>query len=1100
MATTAPPTGAFCYIETATNGARNRNQVMPVADFQPSADAVDCYATICRFTDDLLTYLETNRNAKGKPSVLGYPGPALLDRIVWDFDHEEDPNQALTDARRFAQNFCSAYDVPASALRFYFSGSKGFHIEAPVTLFGGLPPLTDLRAIKTLALEIGADAPTLDPTLYEKLRLYRQPNTRHGKTGLYKIPLTRKEFSSLSLNQIRELAIAPREIDTTPDDEWEARPELIALRDTALRAADTASTNGRATSNGSASNGTYRTLTPVQAKRVVAIVAPYWSEGQRHELALLLAGYLAKAYISERTTLAIIEQLSNADEETGDRAKAVHSTYERVANGQETRGFQGLRELLTPGALHALECLVNTAKVRITIGGRLYQRGDGSESGADTEADPENNTADADDADQETEQYSDPEDEPDESDEDEDDMTPIDRLRQRAETAPQEFIRDTLADAEAVGALALAARDDRAAYEGLMLWLRDIGVKAGDIQRLERTIADAVKRTKPKFRVVGPDEEAVGRRVKDALPSAPVTDAAVVPLGYQLTPSGVVEEHLTDDGDTKRVAVASTPLVVTGRLIDINDNKESLRLAWQRDGRWREHTSSRVVTANARDLVGLADIGFPVTSRNAGDLVGYVAAYEAANLTHLPRARVSNQMGWQGPDGELGFLWGRTLIRPSGDDAGDIDIENVPPEDWREDWVAFHGADAGDAQIADAFGQEGTFEGWVQAAQIASAYPRVALALYGSLATAILEILGAPNFVIDWPFVTSTGKTTTLRVGASCWGNPNEQAAASLVGTWDATRVYIERLSTVLNGLPLFLDDTKRAKNPKLVGQVVYDVVSGRGRGRGSPRGMRRSGSWATVLLSTGESPATSFTEDGGTRARVLTLWGPPFGKADASTAPVVQGIDLGVRSNYGHAGPRFVRYLVSHRDEWDAWRNEYRRTQTAYAEKAGGNPVGGRLAAYFAVLDMAALLAHDALQLPWDYRDPVEGLWSDLLHEATEADRAAAALTMVLSWAQANQHTFDGRLPIDPPLQAVSGRWDRDDEWKLLAFFPHKLKTILSDGGFDADAIVRTWHDRGWLETDANEPKRHTKRMRIQGSNARAICIHRSAIEEVAG
>ncbi|MDP9357265.1 MAG: hypothetical protein M3R02_18655, partial [Chloroflexota bacterium] len=281
MDTTAPPTGAFCYIETATNGARNRNQVMPIADFQPYTDAVDCYATICRFTDDLITYLETNRNAKGKPSVLGYPGPALLDRIVWDFDHEEDPNQALTDARRFAQNFCSAYDVPASALRFYFSGSKGFHIEAPVTLFGGLPPLTDLRAIKTLALEIGADAPTLDPKIYEKLRLYRQPNTRHGKTRLYKIPLTRKEFSSLSLDQIRELAIAPREIDTTPDDEWEARPELIALRDAALRAADAASTNGRATSNGSASNGTYRTLTPVQAKRVVAIVAPYWSEGQR---------------------------------------------------------------------------------------------------------------------------------------------------------------------------------------------------------------------------------------------------------------------------------------------------------------------------------------------------------------------------------------------------------------------------------------------------------------------------------------------------------------------------------------------------------------------------------------------------------------------------------------------------------------------------------------------------------------------------------------------------------------------------------------------------------------------------------------------------
>ncbi len=1081
--------GGFIYQDTAIGGPERRNRPMRAEEFRPASDTTDAYATYLRYTDDVVTYVATNRNRKGEPSITGYAGPALAPFLPTDFDSAKNLDLALTDARIFVRRFCERFDVPPAALRCFFSGAKGFSIEIPGSLFAGLGPApapTLAVRLKALALVLAEGLTTLDSTIYDPVRLWRVPNTVNGKSGFHKIPLTVHELLTLDTEEIRQLAVAARDIEHVPDDEWEAQADLVALwQETADRPQPrrTAKRHDTAT----------RRLTDGQATAIVTAVSPSWTLGQKHDLALCLAGFLASSGVGEEQTVAIIERLAASDERPDDRINSALSTYHRLDTGLPILGHFGLRKLMPEADLGAVERAVDAAEATITVGGQRYRR----PADAATQPPDQNET-------REPEEFGETGEDPATANADEDDV--LSSLRQRAGNEPTGFVRMTLQQPDTVGALARAARRDRSAYEAFLLALREDGVKAGEIRRLERAINDAIQRNRPQFRLVGADEEAAGRRVKDALPAAPVTDAAVVPLGYQLTPAGVIEEHLTDDGDTKRVAVASTPLVVNGRLIDVNDNEESLRVAWQRDGRWREHTISRAVAANARELVGLAGIGFPVTSRNAGDLVGYVAAYEAANIGHLPRARVSGQMGWQGTNAELGFLWGRTLIRPGAAEAGDIDIENVPPEDWREDWVAFHGADAGDAQIADAFGQEGTFEGWVQAARMASAYPRVALAIYASLATAILEILGAPNFVIDWPFVTSTGKTTTLRVGASCWGNPNEQAAASLVGTWDATRVYIERLSTVLNGLPLFLDDTKRAKNPKLVAQTIYDVVSGRGRGRGSPRGMRRSGSWATVLLSTGEAPATSFTEDGGTRARVLTLWGPPFGKADASTAPIVQRLDLGVRSNYGHAGPRFVRHLLDHRDEWNDWRDEYRRTQATYVEKAGGNPVAGRLAAYFAVLDVAALLAHDALNLPWDYRDPVEALWSDLLHEATEADRAAAALAMVVSWAQANQATFDGRLPVDrdynarPPVQGISGRWENSDDWQLLAFFPHKLKAILSDGGFDADAIVRTWHDRGWLETDANEPKRHTKRMRIQGANARAISIHRSTIEEVAG
>src|SRR4051794_18740252 len=190
----------------------------------------------------------------------------------------------------------------------------------------------------------------------------------------------------------------------------------------------------------------------------------------------------------------------------------------------------------------------------------------------------------------------------------------------------------------------------------------------------------------------------------------------------------------------------------------------------------------------------------------------------------------------------------------------------LSPTDWHEDWIAFRGLAAGDEQIADAYHAAGSLQGWLRAVQAVAGYPLALLALYAAFVPPLLEILGAPNFIVDWANRTTTGKTTALRVAASVWGKPDERAVDGALGTWDATTVWIERASAVLHGLPLILDDTKRAKNPKVIAEALYSVASGRGRGRGNPRSLAQTRTWRTVLLSTGESPATSFTQDGGTR------------------------------------------------------------------------------------------------------------------------------------------------------------------------------------------------------------------------------------------
>jgi len=153
---------------------------------------------------------------------------------------------------------------------------------------------------------------------------------------------------------------------------------------------------------------------------------------------------------------------------------------------------------------------------------------------------------------------------------------------------------------------------------------------------------------------------------------------------------------------------------------------------------------------------------------------------------------------------------------------------------------------------------------------------------------------------------------------------------------------------------------------------MIYDVASGRGRARGSKEGLARNEAFRTVMLTSGEAQITSFSQEGGTRARVLELWGSPFGRADAATAQIVNRVNDGVLDDYGHIGPRFVRFLIANRQCWSEWREQYRLLRQQFAERAGTNSVAARMAAHLAAIGMTITLVHQAVDMPWAHRDIV--------------------------------------------------------------------------------------------------------------------------------
>jgi hypothetical protein len=134
---------------------------------------------------------------------------------IWsDIDRDGNLEAALRDARRLAAVFNERFECGGDNLLIFFSGSKGFHLGLPTALWLPEPSVTFHRVTRRFA-ENTAEAVgvTIDAGIYDKVRAFRAPNSRHPKTGLYKRRLTADELNTCTLEQILLLAKEPSPFD-----------------------------------------------------------------------------------------------------------------------------------------------------------------------------------------------------------------------------------------------------------------------------------------------------------------------------------------------------------------------------------------------------------------------------------------------------------------------------------------------------------------------------------------------------------------------------------------------------------------------------------------------------------------------------------------------------------------------------------------------------------------------------------------------------------------------------------------------------------------------------------------------------------------------
>lgn len=548
------------------------------------------------------------------------------------------------------------------------------------------------------------------------------------------------------------------------------------------------------------------------------------------------------------------------------------------------------------------------------------------------------------------------------------------------------------------------------------------------------------------------------------------------PLGYKVQPDGI---YSGEDG-TKRLDI---PCLITDRLKNISDGTEHLVVA-HRDGyAWHKNTYPRRVLADGRTAaLEMAEKGYPVTSEQGKSLANYIHKFYLANQDELPAQLISNNFGWQGPKGSMGFLLGRSLV--GGESATSVQF------------VAQEGLGA----LADGVAQRGRPEVWEEAFRLLQPHDRPMLCLYASFSAPLVHIVGANSFVIDLCGETSRGKTTVLKACASVWGTAEIDTPSSLIQSWNSTPVAIETRASTLRHLPILLDDTNSIpeKDRARVGSVVYMLAGGQGRQRGSLKGMRVTGTWNTIAISTGEARISQMSTQSGKNTRLLTLWGHPFDGQSSNIAQDVKRISTICRANHGHIGRQWVEWLEAHKSAWPQWQERLHSIRQYFSTYVEDKPEADRITEYLAVIELGAQLVHECFPHLAALNSPTERLLPHLVKEVASADVPEAALRTIYDWSCSNSSSFfsclfDVETREKSPIGGWSGKWNGREG--NIGFFRTRLDKVLQDHGFSPEEIVQRWADRGYLEKD---PGRITKVERIGYQCVRLLVLRYDVIVDV--
>ncbi len=439
--------------------------------------------------------------------------------------------------------------------------------------------------------------------------------------------------------------------------------------------------------------------------------------------------------------------------------------------------------------------------------------------------------------------------------------------------------------------------------------------------------------------------------IPEAIKGAPVN--LRIPDGWKYSEKGISRY---DEKSYEPKLVCRTPIILTRRLKSLDTGDEKIEVAFLRDGEWHTESFPRSTIFTSRGITALSDLGCTVTSENAKQVVRFLSALEAENIDIISRTDSTSTFGWQR---------GNRFIPGMGSDIF-IDI------------------DPSQKGMASAYCQTGSMEGWIATMRPQREKYKFRFILAAAFAAPLLRIVRQRTFFLHNWGGSRTGKTAALKAALSAWGDSDR-----LTMNFNATQVGLERMASFFSDLPMGIDERQLAGNNQVkLENIVYMISSGMGKLRGAKTGgIQTTHSWRTIAMSTGEEPLSTNTSQTGVNTRVLEIYCGPFDN-ESEAAQMYQDI----ASDYGHAGPQFVRHLA--RTDEDSVREWYGRMQD-FVKSVGSGKAGSHVAS------VAVIALADAMIDEWIFKEkpaPADG------HQVTLSEQEASRKLAISpdSWGKA--------------------------------------------------------------------------------------------------
>ena len=499
---------------------------------------------------------------------------------------------------------------------------------------------------------------------------------------------------------------------------------------------------------------------------------------------------------------------------------------------------------------------------------------------------------------------------------------------------------------------------------------------------------------------------------------------------------GVVLNDVTAQGLPITSVACPHPILPVERYINIDTDTEKVKLAFFKDGRWRELTVDVGIVLNKNSIIQLADRGVLVTSESAKDLVRYLSETISLNSQEIPLYRSIGRMGW-------------------------IEGDFIP----YNDAVKYDG-DADFKSIYENVRECGSYDVWLEHIRELRQDINIRLVLAASFASPLIEVVGALPFILHLWGTTGFGKTVSLMVASSVWGNPE---MGCLTRTMNMTANAMARTACFLYNIPFCADELQQIKqNWSTYDSLIMYLTEGIDRGRAKARGgVEQTKTWRNSFIFTGEEPITKGASGGGVKNRVIEV--------ECESKIIADGNHTAnlVKSNYGHAGKLFIAHL-SHLIETDKQSiiDEYKTLFKGILEVTDTTDKQA--------LSMALMLLADEIACECIFEDEpltIEQIKGYVVSESVVRveDRAYDELVSLIG---RNVNKFS---------EFSSDAWGKIAE-NVATINKQVLEQELVKLGFDFGSVKKGWDKRGYIIK--NSVGRYVHQTRVNGVKGNYIKI----------